>query len=145
MHDVPNIVESLPLDVDDLSDTLKIIFVGAQIPDRVQLRKICNVSREKIRNALLWLKNYNHMYRTIPSNLLFNSSRMIISSFSVNESNINKLPDDDVPDSIWLTIERAENTVDSEAERGGYTKDPLTDAIVQEEPNVNNVFPLTTR
>jgi len=69
MHDVPNIVESLPLDVDDLSDTLKIIFVGAQIPDRVHLRKICAVSREKIRKSLLWLRSYNHMYRTVPSNL----------------------------------------------------------------------------
>jgi hypothetical protein len=67
MHDMPNIVQSLPMDVDDLCDTLKIVFVGAQIPNRIELRKICGVSREKIRNALLWLKEHNHMYRRIPS------------------------------------------------------------------------------
>ena len=67
MHNMPNIVTSLPLDVSDLSDTLKIIFVGAHKPNRIELRKICGVSREKVRNALLWLKEHNYMYRTIPS------------------------------------------------------------------------------
>ncbi len=67
MHNMPNIVTSLPLDVEDLSDTLKIVFIGAHTPNRVQLRKVCGVSREKIRNALLWLKSHNYMYRTIPS------------------------------------------------------------------------------
>jgi hypothetical protein len=67
MHNMPNIVTSLPLDVDDLADTLKIVFVGAHTPNRVQLRRVCGVSRQKIRNALLWLKAHNHMYRMIPS------------------------------------------------------------------------------
>lgn len=70
MHDMSNIVQSLPLDVDDLCDTLKIVFVGAHTPDRVQLRRICGVSREKIRSSLLWLKEHNHMYRMIPSKYL---------------------------------------------------------------------------
>jgi hypothetical protein len=70
MHNMPNIVTSLPLDVEDLSDTLKIVFIGAHTPDRVQLRKICGVSRRKIRSALLWLKNHNYMYRAIPSKFL---------------------------------------------------------------------------
>ncbi|CAF5147027.1 unnamed protein product, partial [Rotaria magnacalcarata] len=34
---MPNIVTSLPLDVEDLCDTLKIVFVGADIPNRVEL------------------------------------------------------------------------------------------------------------
>ena len=67
MHNMPNIVTSLPLDVNDLADTLKIVFVGAHMPNRVQLRRVCGVSRQKIRNALLWLKAHNHMYRMIPS------------------------------------------------------------------------------
>lgn len=67
MQNVPNIVKSLPLDVDDLCDILKIIFVGAKIPNRVELRRICGVNREKVHNALIWLKNNNHMYREIPS------------------------------------------------------------------------------
>ncbi len=67
MYSVPNIVKSLPLDIEDLCDTLKIVFVGAHIPNRVDLRKICGVSRQKVRNALLWLKSHNDMYRMIPS------------------------------------------------------------------------------
>jgi len=62
MHNMPNIVTSLPLDVEDLSDTLKIVFVGAHTPNRVQFRRICGVSRQKIRNALLRLKSHNHMH-----------------------------------------------------------------------------------
>ena len=69
MQNVPNIVTSLPLDVEDLCDTLKIIFVGAKIPNRVELRRVCGVSRQKIHNALLWLKSNNYMYRTIPSKI----------------------------------------------------------------------------
>ena len=67
---MPNIVTSLPLDVDELCDTLKIVFVGAHTPNRVQLRRICGVSRQKVRDALLWLKIHNHLYRMIPSKLL---------------------------------------------------------------------------
>ena len=61
MQNVPNIVKTLPFDVEDLCDTLKIIFVGARIPTRVELR------RKKVHDALLWLKKNNYMYRNIPS------------------------------------------------------------------------------
>ncbi|CAF1436248.1 unnamed protein product [Adineta steineri] len=125
---MPNIVTSLPFDVDDLSDTLKVIFIGAHTPDRVQLRKICGVSRQKIRNALLWLKSHNHMYRAIP----------------INELNIAKLPEDDVPESIWATLERIENAVDANAERTGFTDDPLTNAAGNDESNTSNICPMNT-
>jgi len=67
MQNVPNIVKTLPFDVEDLCDTLKIIFVGARIPTRVELRRVCGVSRKKVHDALLWLKKNNYMYRNIPS------------------------------------------------------------------------------
>ncbi len=67
MHNMPNIVESLPLDIEDLCDTLKIVFVGAHAPSRIDLRRVCGVSRQKVRHALLWLKRHNYMYRTISS------------------------------------------------------------------------------
>lgn len=67
MQNVSNIATSLPLDVADLPDTLKIVFVGSQTPNRVQLRRICGVSRKKVQKALLWLKNHNPLYQMIPS------------------------------------------------------------------------------
>ncbi|CAF0766459.1 unnamed protein product [Adineta steineri] len=91
MHDMPNIVTSLPLNVDDLCDTLKIVFIGAHVPSRIELRR---------------------------------------------------LPDDDVPESIWATIERIENTIDANAERAGFTNDPLADAIIEGEPNATNAYPM---
>ncbi|CAF4095943.1 unnamed protein product [Rotaria magnacalcarata] len=123
-----NIVISLPLDIEDLCDTLKIVFVGADIPNRVELRKICGVSKRKVYNALVWLKNHNSMYRMIP----------------INEINIAKLPEDDVPESIWTTIERIENTADGDVERTGYAGDPLVDAVTQGEAHTTNIFPITT-
>lgn len=70
MQNVPNIVASLPLDIDDLPDTLKIVFVGSQTPNRVQLRRVCGVSRKKVYNALMWLKSHNHLYQMIPSEFI---------------------------------------------------------------------------
>ncbi|CAF4583349.1 unnamed protein product, partial [Rotaria magnacalcarata] len=128
MHNMSNIVKSLPLDAKDLCDTLKIVFVGADIPNRVELRKICGVSKRKVYNALVWLKNHNSMYRMI----------------HINEINIAKLPEDDVPESIWTTIGRIENVADGDVERTGYTGDPLVDAVTQGKAHTTNIFPITT-
>ena len=59
--------------------------------------------------------------------------------------NIAKLPDDDVPESIWATIESIENTTAANAERTGFTSDPLTDAVIEGEPNTKSVVPMHTR
>lgn len=56
-----------------------------------------------------------------------------------------KLPEDDVPDSIWETIERAENVADGDLERSGFTCDPLANATVQDEPNERNFLPMNMR
>ena len=70
---------------------------------------------------------------------------IVYSIFLVNEVNISKLPEDDVPESIWTTIERMENATDGDAERTGFTVDPLADATAQGEPNVTNICPMNTR
>jgi hypothetical protein len=59
--------------------------------------------------------------------------------------NIAKLPEDDVPESIWATIERIENATDGDTERAGFTIDPLVHATVEGEPNVANICPMNTR
>ena len=43
LQNIPNIVTSLPLALDDLCDTLKVIFVGARLPSRIHL----NSTQEK--------------------------------------------------------------------------------------------------
>ena len=56
-----------------------------------------------------------------------------------------KLPEDDVPDSIWETIERAEHAADGDLERSGFTSDPLANSTVQDEPNHSNFLPMNMR
>lgn len=64
---------------------------------------------------------------------------------SVDEANIVNLPENDVPESIWATIETIENTDDADAERTGFVADPLANAVAQDEPNTTNVFPMNAR
>lgn len=64
---------------------------------------------------------------------------------SVNEINIAKLPEDDVPESIWTTIERIENSIDEDAERRGYIVDPLSCPTGQDEANAASICPMNTR
>jgi hypothetical protein len=70
---------------------------------------------------------------------------IVYSIIVVNEVNIAKLPEDDVPENIWTTIERIENATDGDAERVGFTVDPLAYATAQGEPNVTNIYPMNTR
>jgi hypothetical protein len=70
---------------------------------------------------------------------------IVYSIILVSEVNIAKLPEDDVPENIWVTIERIENATDGNAERSGFTIDPLADATAQGEANVTNVYPMNTR
>ncbi|CAM4879968.1 unnamed protein product [Rotaria socialis] len=49
LQSLPNIVNSLPLKLDDLCDTLKVIFVGAHPPERVHLKKAIMESIIKIK------------------------------------------------------------------------------------------------
>lgn len=110
LQNVPNIVNSLPLTLDDLCDTLKVIFVGARPPERVHLKKILTVRKKKIVEALYWLKKHNVLYRNVDINL----------------ESIAQLPEDDVPESIISTMEQRINDEEVPSERAGYIPDPLS-------------------
>jgi len=111
LQNLPNIVDSLPLTLDDLCDTLKVIFIGARPPDRIQLKKVLTVRKEKIVQALRWLKKHNILYQKV----------------NINLQNINQLPEDDVPECIMSTLEQKLADEEMESERVGYVPDPLLD------------------
>ncbi|CAF2150657.1 unnamed protein product [Rotaria magnacalcarata] len=123
-QDVINIATTLPLDLDDLCDSLKIIFVGSRMPQRSQLKHILTVRKKKIYDALQWLNQNNPLYRYI----------------TINQSTIDKLPDDDVPECLWATMEISNNTEAAESERSSYIPDPLTNAS---ESNTATTVPIT--
>jgi hypothetical protein len=110
LQNVPNIVNSLPLTLDDLCDSLKVIFIGARPPERIHLKKILTVRKKKIIQALHWLKKYNALYQKI----------------NINLENIAQLPEDDVPECIMSTLEQKLGDEEIQSERIGYVPDPLS-------------------
>ncbi|CAF4308423.1 unnamed protein product [Rotaria sp. Silwood2] len=109
LQNVPNVVNSLPLTLADLCDTLKVIFIGARPPDRLHLKKVLTVRKKKIIQALQWLKKYNILYQNV----------------NINLENIAQLPEDDVPECIMSTLEQKIGDEEAQSERTGYVPDPL--------------------
>ena len=126
LQNVPNIVNSLPLTLDELCDTLKVIFIGARPPDRLHLRKVLTVRKKKIIESLKWLKKYNILYQNI----------------TINHENIAQLPEDDVPECIMSTLEQKIDDEETQSERTGYVPDPLSN--LQECTN-SDVIPISNR
>ncbi|CAF3176764.1 unnamed protein product [Rotaria sp. Silwood2] len=126
LQSLPNIVNSLPLKLDDLCDTLKVIFVGAHPPERVHLKKILTVRKKKVTEALHWLKKNNILYQNVEINL----------------HNINQLPEDDVPEAIMLTMEQKIGDEETSSERVGYVPDPLADPT---ESTNSDTIPISNR
>ncbi|CAF4052892.1 unnamed protein product [Adineta steineri] len=123
LQNTPKIVNSLPLKMADLCDTLKVIFIGARPPERLQLKRILTVRKKKIVEALRWLKKYNILYKNIDINL----------------DNIAQLPEDDIPESIMTTMEQILNDKEVPSERAGYIPDPLSNST---ELNISDVIPI---
>ncbi|CAF1131021.1 unnamed protein product [Adineta ricciae] len=113
LQNTPNIVNSLPLTMEDLCDTLKVIFIGARPSQRIQLKRVLTVRKKKVAQALYWLKNNNIFYKNI----------------EINMDNIMKLPEDDVPESIMLTMEQKIGDEQEPSARAGYIPDPLLNPV----------------
>lgn len=56
-------------------------------------------------DALIWLKNHNHLYKNV----------------EINKKNLDLLPDNDVPQVLINTIKLYDNKLSED----GYVKDPL--------------------
>ncbi|KAF8064258.1 hypothetical protein FPV67DRAFT_1401039, partial [Lyophyllum atratum] len=62
------IAKSLPPSIDEICTPICVIFVGSSPPSREWLQqkaKPLSVRREKVREALLWLKKHNQLYKDI--------------------------------------------------------------------------------
>ncbi|CAF1475686.1 unnamed protein product [Adineta steineri] len=123
LQNTPNIVNSLPLKMADLCDTLRVIFIGARPPERLQLKRVLTVRKKKIVEALRWLKKYNILYKNVDINL----------------DNIAQLPEDDIPEPIMTTMEQILNNKEVPSERVGYIPDPLSNST---ELNISDVIPV---
>jgi hypothetical protein len=125
-QNLSNIATSLPLSPNELSASIKIIFIGSSKPARHHLRKILSVRRQRVLHALIWLKENNVLY----------------SHISLDKHIIASLPDDDVPESIWETLDYILDDQNVHAEREGYTEDPLTSEKAMSEKTTTDFIPI---
>jgi hypothetical protein len=125
-QNLSNIATSLPLSANELSASIKIIFIGSSMPSRHHLRKVLSVRRQRVLDALVWLKENNVLY----------------SHISLDKHLIAALPVDDVPESIWETLDHILDDKNANAEREGYTEDPLTSTQAISEQATSNFIPI---
>ena len=121
-----DIITSLPLKLDDLFDILKVILIGSHPTERVNLKKVLTVRKKKVVEALYWLKKYNILSQNI----------------EINSQNIAALPENDVPESIMLTMEQKINDEEMPSERTGYIPDPLVNLT---ESTISDTIPINNR
>lgn len=63
----------------------------------------------------------------------------------VDEANVDKLPENDVPECIWSTMERLTDVADAETERAGFTSDPLISSAERSEHSETEHIPMNAR
>ena len=95
----------LPCDINNLPEMLKVIFVGNNKPTKEQLKKHFQVRRKNVTAALKFLKENHPQYKNI----------------SIGASNIEKLPECDIPNSIWDTISHCPDDQADKAAHGSYS------------------------
>ncbi|CAF1151826.1 unnamed protein product [Rotaria sp. Silwood1] len=91
-----------------------------------RIKAICGQIRVKVFEALQWLRQNNALSRNV----------------TINQLIISKLPEDDVPECLWATMEVSTNVEAAENERASYLPDPLTNAS---EFNNTTAIPIISR
>ena len=76
------------VEVPVLPDIIKVVFIGNRKPSKRQLKRVLQVRRKKVMDALNCLKQTHELYKHIQ---LDHHLEM-------------KLPEEDIPDSVWNTV-----------------------------------------
>ncbi|KAF8124056.1 hypothetical protein EV363DRAFT_1178578 [Boletus edulis] len=107
--DVASMIEGdlLPHHPNVLAATIGVTLVGAKnVPDR-SLPGFLRVSRQRVRDALVFLKNNNPFYARI----------------QISDENLSLLPDNDIPGQLLAVVKELPNTSVIEGDGGGYVID----------------------
>lgn len=87
-----------------LAATIGISFVGVKgVPEKA-MRGIFSVNRQRVKAALLWLKQFNPFYAQI----------------ELDEDNLASLPEDDIPEQLRQIIKVDDNPASLDEEHAGY-------------------------
>ena len=67
-NDVVGVSRILPPSINDVADQIRVIWVGPNTPKPKDISSLMSVSRRRVCQALLWLKENNPLYRDIEIN-----------------------------------------------------------------------------
>lgn len=99
--------ELLPHHPRILAAIIGVSIIGARHPQNRCLPSFLQVSRQRVRDALLFLRGNNPLYENI----------------HISEENLNALPENGVPDELTTVVRESEDSTDLEREREGYVPD----------------------
>ena len=106
-------ITSLPHDINNLCEHLKVVFVGSKKPTKRQLLNILEVRRSKVIGALNWLRINHSEYKHI----------------LINDDMLYKIPVKKIPECIWETMIYDNNTKSEEAMNSNYTNSSIDDLL----------------
>lgn len=105
-NQVASIIEGdiMPQKAEVLEETIAVTFVGPNrapkkmFPDNLRIRRV------RVRNALQWLKKNNPLYENI----------------NISEERLQALPENDIPEQIWMNMRHSFRMDILHAEKEGY-------------------------
>lgn len=107
------------MQINEIAETIKIIFVGKFIPKSINFQKIMCIRRQKVLDALTWLIKNNHLYKHV----------------KISQKNLDLLPENAVPQVLLDTMKIYEKKISDV----GYVKVPLKEEniLIEDEIPMN--------
>ncbi len=105
--------KSLPHDVDDLPEVVKVVYIGNSPPSKKQLQNVLNVRRKKVLDALQWLKRHHKQYSSIP----------------IDDDKMKKIPQDDIPSTVWETLHHSNEINIEQSSHQGYNSETIDNVL----------------
>ncbi len=106
---------TLPHNIESLCDSMKVVFTGAHRPTRQQLQNVLEVRRQKVTDALVWLKSNHRLYKDV----------------NIDQARLMNIPANSIPECIWHTIDY-EETDESETKPSKTCTNTSIDDILSE-------------
>ncbi|KAF7332332.1 ATP-dependent DNA helicase [Mycena kentingensis (nom. inval.)] len=100
----------LPQPVSLLASLIAVTFVGKQLRPLYGLKRILQVRRQRVLDALRWLKSNNPLY----------------AAYEIDEARTHDMPEDDVPDEISMNVRYSDDTDAVEREHSGYVPESMS-------------------
>lgn len=112
-----SVATKLPMDPDRYPEFLKVLMIGSKAPSKELLWKYLTVRRKRVVDALQWLIKNHDGYKNV----------------TFDHESSNKLPEDDIPDSIWDAVTVCPDSEADTAEHEGYVESTLEHVCEQSE------------